>query len=190
MSNNQFDLLGKRRFLPLFITQALGAFNDNVFKNGILFLVTFVLADQSGLNAPLLVAMAGGIFIFPFFLFSASAGQLAEKYDKVAQIRLLKLTELGLMIAAGIGFMLQSVWYLMAILFLMGTQSAFFGPIKYSILPEQLKSKELLGGNALVQAGTFLAILLGTIAGKVVLEDNGAMLVSLLITGGKTDPAR
>ena len=183
MSNNQFDLLGKRRFLPLFITQSLGAFNDNVFKNGILFLVTFVLADQSGLNAPLLVAMAGGIFIFPFFLFSASAGQLAEKYDKVAQIRLLKLTELGLMIAAGIGFMLQSVWYLMAILFLMGTQSAFFGPIKYSILPEQLKPTELLGGNALVQAGTFLAILLGTIAGKVVLEDNGAMLVSLLIVG-------
>lgn len=183
MSDNQFNLLGKRRFLPLFITQALGAFNDNVFKNGILFLVTFVLADRSGLNAPLLVAIAGGIFIFPFFIFSATAGQLAEKYDKVALIRLLKLTELGLMIAAGIGFMLQSVWYLMALLFLMGTQSAFFGPIKYSILPEQLKPGELLGGNGLVQAGTFLAILFGTIAGKVVLEENGALLVSVLIIG-------
>ncbi|MEN8214257.1 MAG: acyl-[ACP]--phospholipid O-acyltransferase [Pseudomonadota bacterium] len=183
MAENQFTLLGKRRFLPLFITQALGAFNDNVFKNGILFLVTFVLADRSGLNAPLLVAIAGGIFIFPFFLFSATAGQLAEKFDKVTLIRLLKLTELVLMIAAGIGFMLQSVWYLMVLLFLMGTQSAFFGPLKYSILPEQLKAGELLGGNGLVQAGTFLAILLGTIAGKVVLEQNGAMLVSLLIIG-------
>jgi acyl-[acyl-carrier-protein]-phospholipid O-acyltransferase / long-chain-fatty-acid--[acyl-carrier-protein] ligase len=181
MAENQFALLRKRHFLPLFITQALGAFNDNVFKNGILFLVTFVLADQSGLNAPLLVAIAGGIFIFPFFLFSATAGQLAEKFDKVMLIRLLKLTELGLMIAAAAGFVLQSVSYLMVLLFLMGTQSAFFGPLKYSILPELLKPRELLGGNGMVQAGTFLAILLGTITGKVVLEENGAMLVSLLI---------
>ena len=181
MKHSQMDLLRRRRFLPLFVTQSLGAFNDNLFKNAIVFLVTFVLAEQSGLNAPLLVAAAGGIFIFPFFLFSANAGQLADKYDKARLVRILKLTELALMIAAGVGFLVGSVWFLMLVLFLMGAQSAYFGPIKFGILPEQLKPDELIGGNAWVQTGTFIAILLGTIAGKLVLEQNGLYFISGLV---------
>jgi len=183
MTKNQLQLLRNRRFLPLFLTQALGAFNDNLFKSAIIFLVTYVLAERSGLNAPLLVAAAGGIFIFPFFLFSASAGQLAEKYDKARLIRLLKLTELIIMLTAAVGFLLNSVWFLMAVLFLMGAQSAFFGPLKYGILPEQLRSDELIGGNAWVQGATFIAILLGTLFGKLVLEENGALIVSALVVG-------
>jgi acyl-[acyl-carrier-protein]-phospholipid O-acyltransferase/long-chain-fatty-acid--[acyl-carrier-protein] ligase len=183
MTRNQLDLLRSRRFLPLFITQALGAFNDNLFKSAIIFLVTFVMAERSGLNAPLLVAAAGGIFIFPFFLFSANAGQLAEKYDKARLIRLLKLTELGLMLTAAAGLLLGSVWFLMAVLFLMGAQSAYFGPIKYGILPEQLKSEELIGGNAWVQSGTFVAILLGTLFGKLVLDEEGVYIISALVVG-------
>jgi len=181
VKHNQFELLRSRRFLPLFVTQSLGAFNDNLFKNAIVFLVTFILAEQSGLNAPLLVAAAGGIFIFPFFLFSANAGQLADKYDKARLVRILKLSELALMIAAGVGFLAGSVWFLMLVLFLMGTQSAYFGPIKFGILPEQLEPEELIGGNAWVQTGTFIAILLGTIAGTLVLERNGLYLVSGLV---------
>ena len=181
MNQNQAELLGSRRFLPLFITQSLGAFNDNVFKNAIIFLVTFVLAERTGINAPLLVVSAAGIFILPFFIFSANAGQLAEKYDKANLIRLLKLTELGLMIAAATGFYLASVEFLMVVLFLMGTQSAFFGPIKYGILPEQLADDELIGGNAWVQAGTFVAILLGTVAGKLILEDHGTTIIAGMI---------
>ena len=186
MTRNQLDLLRSRRFLPLFVTQALGAFNDNLFKSAIIFLVTYVMAERSGLNAPLLVAAAGGIFIFPFFLFSASAGQLAEKYDKARLIRLLKLTELALMLTASVGFLLGSVWFLMAVLFLMGAQSAYFGPVKYGILPEQLKSEELIGANAWVQGGTFIAILLGTLFGKLVLEEDGIPIVCALVVGMAT----
>ena len=181
MTRNQLELLRSRRFAPLFVTQALGAFNDNLFKSAIIFLVTFVMAERSGVNAPLLVAAAAGIFIFPFFLFSASAGQLAEKYDKARLIRLLKLTELGLMLTAAAGFVLGNVWFLMTVLFLMGAQSAFFGPLKYGILPEQLGSDELIGGNAWVQGATFIAILLGTLFGKLVLEDEGVVIVSALV---------
>ena len=183
MAQNQIELLNSRRFLPLFITQSLGAFNDNVFKNAIVFLVTFTLAEKLDLNAPLLVVAAAGIFIFPFFLFSATAGQLAEKHDKASLIRILKITELVFMLAASAGFLLQNVWFLMTVLFMMGAQSAFFGPIKYGILPEQLRTEELIGGNAWVQAGTFIAILVGTIAGKLILNDGGAYIVSSLVVG-------
>ena len=148
MTTSQLDLLAGRRFLPLFITQSLGAFNDNVFKNAIVFLVTFSMAQSAGLDAPLLVAAAAGIFIFPFFLFSANAGQLADKYDKAWLIRILKLTEIIIMVIAAAGFLLGNVWFLLAVLFLMGTQSTYFGPIKYGILPEQLKTAELIAGYA------------------------------------------
>ena len=178
MTTNQLDLMQGRRFLPLFITQSLGAFNDNVFKNAIVFLVTFSMAQNTGLDAPLLVAAAAGIFIFPFFLFSANAGQLADKYDKAWLIRLLKLTEIIIMILAAVGFLFANVWFLLAVLFLMGTQSTYFGPIKYGILPEQLKTEELIAGNAWVQTGTFIAILFGTVAGEMVLTDAGIYLIS------------
>ena len=181
MTTNQLDLLAGRRFLPLFITQSLGAFNDNVFKNSIVFLVTFSMAQRVELDAPLLVAAAAGIFIFPFFLFSANAGQLADKYDKAWLIRILKLTEIIIMAIAAVGFLLGNVWFLLAVLFLMGTQSTYFGPIKYGILPEQLKTEELIAGNAWVQTGTFIAILLGTVAGELILTDVGIYLVSGVI---------
>ena len=181
MTPNQLELLNSRRFLPLFVTQSLGAFNDNVFKNAIVFLVTFSMAQQAGINAPLMVAAAAGVFIFPFFLFSASAGQIADKYDKARLIRILKLAEIAIMVVAGLGFVLGNVWFLLAVLFLMGTQSTYFGPIKYGILPEQLRSDELIAGNAWVQTGTFIAILLGTIAGKLVLDDWGIYLISAAI---------
>ena len=181
MTPNQFELLGARRFLPLFITQSLGAFNDNVFKNAIVFLVTFSLAQKADLDAPLLVTAAAGIFIFPFFLFSANAGQLADKYDKAWLIRILKLTELGIMVIAALGFVLGNIGFLMTVLFLMGTQSTYFGPIKYGILPEQLRTDELIAGNAWVQTGTFIAILFGTVAGELVLSEHGIYVVSAVI---------
>ena len=129
MTPNQLKLLNSRRFLPLFVTQSLGAFNDNVFKNAIVFLVTFSLAQQAGINGPLMVAAAAGVFIFPFFLFSASAGQIADKYDKARLIRILKLAEIAIMAVASLGFLLGNLWFLLAVLFLMGTQSTYFGPI-------------------------------------------------------------
>ena len=181
MTPNQIDLLTSRRFLPLMITQSLGAFNDNAFKNAIVFLITFSMAQKTGLDAPMLVVAAAGVFIFPFFLFSANAGQLADKYDKAYLIRILKLTEIIIMVIAAIGFMIGSIWFLLVVLFLMGTQSTYFGPIKYGILPEQLRTEELIAGNAWVQAGTFIAILLGTVAGQLVLGDTGIYVMSGLI---------
>ena len=151
MSKNQFALLGTRRFLPLLVTQFLGAFNDNLFKNALVILITFVLAARSGLDGRVLVVLAGGIFIFPFFLFSATAGQLADKYDKALLTRHIKLAEIVIMLAAGLGFWLGSVTLLMAVLFLMGAQSAFFGPIKFGILPDHLADDELVAGNALIE---------------------------------------
>jgi len=180
--HSQFILLGKKRFLPLFITQSLGAFNDNVFKNALVILITFELAARSGSNPSLLVTAAAGIFILPFFLFSATAGQLADRYDKARVIRLVKLMEVALMLGAAVGFHIQSVSYLLGILFLMGTQSAFFGPLKYSILPDHLARDELISGNGLIQAATFLAILLGTLVGGLfILAGGGVRIISIIV---------
>ncbi len=184
MFHSQFTLLETRRFLPLFLTQALGAFNDNLFKNALVVLITFVLAEQSGMDASLLVTAAAGIFILPFLLFSALAGQFADKYDKSRIIRVVKLVEILLMCGAALGFYLQSVHALMLLLFLMGAQSAFFGPLKYGILPDHLRRDELIGGNGLIQAATFLAILLGTLAGGLlILAWKGTLVISILIIG-------
>lgn len=177
------SILKTRRFLPLFITQFLGAFNDNLFKNAMLVLITFRLAEQSGLNAQIMVPVAAGIFILPFFLFSATAGQMADKYDRAAIARWVKLAEIALMALASIGFMLPNVWLLMVLLFGMGMHSTFFGPVKYAILPQHLQPEELLAGNAYVEAATFLSILLGTIAGTLlVMADGGAVVISVAIT--------
>ncbi len=182
MSHSQFTLLGTRRFLPLFLTQTLGAFNDNVFKNALVILITYSLASKQGLNAQLMVTAAAGIFILPFFLFSATAGQLSDKYDKARLIRLIKIAEIFLMIGTAIGFYLQSVSFLMIMLFLMGTQSTFFGPLKYAILPDHLHKDELIGGNGLIEAATFLAILLGTVVGGVfILIQGGVHIISICI---------
>ncbi len=159
------SLLASRRFAPFFWTQALGALNDNLVKNALVILVTFGIAGLSEGQRLLYVNLAAGLFILPFFLFSATSGQVAEKYEKAALIRQIKLLEIGIALLAAVGFWLQSPGLLLAVLFLLGAQSALFGPVKYAILPQHLKPEELIGGNAWVEAGTFVAILLGTIAG-------------------------
>jgi MFS family permease len=163
--NTQSDLLRSRRFLPLFITQFLGAFNDNTFKNALLVMLTFQAAQWTTLSIGILANLAAGIFILPFFLFSATAGQLADKYDKARLARLVKVLEICIMLVSGAGFWLHSLAWLMTALFMLGMHSTLFGPVKYALLPQHLKPFELLGGNALVEAGTFVAILLGTLAG-------------------------
>ncbi len=170
-----------RRFTPLFITQFLGAFNDNLLKNALVVLVTYRLAAESGLPAGLLVTLAAGIFILPFCLLSATAGQLADKYDRAIIARRVKLAEIVIFVFAGAGFALSSVAVLMVALFLLGIHSAFFGPVKYAVLPQYLGPEDLLAGNAYIGAATFVAILLGTITGGlVVLRAGGGMDIAVL----------
>ena len=142
------SLLWQKRFGPLFFTQFLGALNDNFFKNALVILITYQSVVMFGLESGALVAAAGGIFILPFFLFSATAGQLADRYDKAMLVRVTKLTELIFMALAALGFYLGSYELLFVVLFLMGAQSAFFGPLKYGMLPEVLEGHELVKGNS------------------------------------------
>lgn len=182
MNANQWILLKTRRFLPLFITQFLGAFNDNAFKNALVILITYNLATQAGLNAQILVTLAAGIFILPFFLFSATAGQLADKYEKARLITIIKFLEIILMALAALGFYLKNIYLLMFVLLALGTHSTFFGPLKYAILPDHLREDELIAGNGLIEAGTFLSILLGTILGGLfILAPKGEYLISALM---------
>ena len=168
-SHSQSDLLRSRRFLPFFLTQALGAFNDNLFKNALVILILFQGSALAGLSPTDLSIVAAGLFILPFFLFSATFGQLADKYEKSRLIRLSKLLEVAIMALGAIGLLTGQLPLLLGVLFLMGTQSTLFGPVKYGILPQHLKPEELIGGNALVESATFLAILLGMIAGTVLM---------------------
>ena len=178
---SQFKLLQQRRFGPFFATQFLGAFNDNLFKNALVVLVTFGIVNQSAADTDTLVNLAAGLFIAPFFIFSATAGQLADKYEKSMLMRRIKLAEIGIMLIAAIGFLFSSVGFLIVILFLMGTQSAFFGPVKYAILPQHLKEQELVGGNGMVEMGTFLAILLGTILGPIAQSLGAGIIATILV---------
>jgi len=162
---SQFDLFSQRRFMPFFMTQGLGAFNDNVFKNALIALLVFEGSSLFALNTDQLVNFSALLFILPFFLFSALFGQFADKYEKSMQVRRVKLFEVVIMLLATIGFWLHNVPLLMFVLFLLGLQSTIFGPIKYGILPQILRKEELVGGNALIEMGTFVAILAGTIAG-------------------------
>ncbi|MCG2576199.1 MFS transporter [Dechloromonas sp. XY25] len=163
--SGQFGLLKQKRFRPFFATQFLGAFNDNLFKNALVVLLTFQAAHWTTLKPELLANLAAGIFILPFFLFSATAGQLADKYDKAMLARLVKVLEMAIMGVAAAGFFLTSLPVLMVALFLLGCHSTLFGPVKYAIMPQHLHEDELVGGNALIEAGTFVAILIGTLAG-------------------------
>jgi 1-acyl-sn-glycerol-3-phosphate acyltransferase len=168
MSNHsQFDLFGQRRFMPFFLTQGLGAFNDNIFKNALAALLVFKGSQMAGMNTNQVVNFSAMLFILPFFLFSALFGQFADKYEKSIQIRWIKLFEICIMLIATIAFWLNSLPLLLMVLFLLGLQSTIFGPIKYGILPQILSRAELVGGNALIEMGTFVAILLGTIAGPL-----------------------
>ncbi len=180
MQINQFDLLKTRRFLPLFLTQFLGAFNDNFFKNALVILITYQLSTSLQINTEILITVAAGIFIVPYFLFSATAGQLADKFEKSRLIRYTKMAEIFVMLCACVGFYLHSISLLLFVLFLLGTQATFFGPLKYSILPDHLQTRELIAGNALIESGTFLAILLGTILGGILAMFHiGPVLVSI-----------
>jgi acyl-[acyl-carrier-protein]-phospholipid O-acyltransferase / long-chain-fatty-acid--[acyl-carrier-protein] ligase len=178
------DLFTVRRFLPLFITQFLGAFNDNLFKNALVILITYEASTQPGMNAQVLITLAAGLFMLPYFLFSASAGQVADKYDRSRIARYTKISEIILMILAAVGFITHSPLFLIGVLFCMGAQSTFFGPIKYALLPQHLKENELLAGNSYIQAGTFLAILTGTITGGLlILQPQGREIVSAMAIG-------
>lgn len=177
--SNALYLLKSKRFLPLFITQFFGAFNDNAFKNAFLIWFTYDVAAGNGEDAQSMVALAAGLFILPFFLFSATAGQLVDKYEKAWLTRHIKLVEIVLMFSVALCFYLQSVNGLLFVLFCMGVQSAFFGPIKYSLLPEHLKEDELIRGNGLIEGGTFLSILLGTIFGGLIIRtEYGTEIIS------------
>jgi hypothetical protein len=155
--------------MPFFVTQALGAFNDNVFKNGLAAMLVFQSSQLAGLNTNQVVNLSAMVFILPFFLFSALFGQFADKYEKSVQIRGIKLFEVVIMLVASLGFWLDNLPLLLGVLFLLGFQSTMFGPIKYGIIPQVLEHRELIGGNALVEMGTFVAILAGTIAGPLLM---------------------
>lgn len=156
-----------KSFKALFVTQFLGAFNDNVYKNALIVLITFTSLESSALAPEELIALCGGVFILPFFLFSSLAGEICDRYDKSFIARLTKYLELAVMTLGAVGFYLNNINFLIAVLFLMGTQSTFFGPVKYSLLPEVVENKDLLRANGWVDLGTFMAILLGTICGGV-----------------------
>ena len=180
MQSPSLTLLTARRFAPLFVTQFLGAFNDNLLKSALAIMVTYRLAADAGLQASSLVMIAGGLFISPFFLFSGASGTLADRVDKAAIARWVKVAEIGIMSMGAWGLWQQNIWLLLATLFCLGTHSTVFGPIKYALLPQHLCDDELVAGNALIEAGTFLAILLGTIiGGSIVLVDGGASIVAV-----------
>ena len=170
--------------MPLFLTQFLGAFNDNLFKSALVTLITFDLAAKYDLNAPVLITVVGGLFILPFFLFSSLAGQISDKYEKSRLIRIIKLVEIILMTLTAAAFHYVQLWWLIALLFLMGAQSTFFGPLKYSVLPQLLREDELVAGNGLVNAGTNVAILTGTLCGGLfIMSPLGRYYISAGIVG-------
>ncbi len=179
-ADNQFTLLKQRRFLPFFLTQALGALNDNVFKNALLIMIAFKGGAELGMDSGILVNAASILFILPFFLFSATFGQLADKFEKSASIRRIKALEIVIMLLAVAALYSGNLYLMIGVLFLLGTQSAAFGPIKHGILPQNLSRAELTGGNGLVEMGTFLSILLGTLLGGILisLENNSLVLLS------------
>ncbi len=184
--HSQFTLLGKRRFLPFFLTQLSGAFNDNLFKQSLILAILYKIG--TGADTSVLINLCALLFILPFFLFSALGGQLGEKYPKERLIRAIKAGEIFIMLAGAAGLLLGNLPLLLTVLFCMGTQSALFGPVKYSVLPKLLENHELVGGNALVEMGTFLAILAGTIAAGLMMASadyarlvaSGVVLVALL----------
>tara|TARA_B100001559_G_scaffold166901_1_gene139899 strand:+ start:1955 stop:3286 length:1332 start_codon:yes stop_codon:yes gene_type:complete len=181
---NQFKLLTQKRFGPFFCTQFLGAFNDNIFRNGLIILLTFKGIEVFGLNASQIANVAGALFILPYFLFSAIAGQIADKYEKSILIKSTKLLEIILMITATFVLLTENYSFLLFILFLMGFQSSLFGPVKYAYIPQKLKLNELIGGNALVESGTYIAIILGLVVGGLAVsigQENDYPLASLLL---------
>ncbi|NMX49705.1 MFS transporter [Pseudomonas veronii] len=179
---SQFTLLRTRRFLPFFITQLLGAFNDNIFKQSLILAILYKLSIDG--DRAIWVNLCALLFILPFFLFSALAGQFGEKFNKDALIRAIKVGEIVIMAVGATGFLFNHLELMLLALFAMGTHSALFGPVKYSIMPQALREDELVGGNGLVEMGTFLAILAGTIgAGIMMSSAHYAPVVAVAIVG-------
>lgn len=179
---SQFTLLRTRRFLPFFITQLLGAFNDNIFKQSLILAILYKLTIDG--DRSIWVNLCALLFILPFFLFSALAGQFGEKFNKDALIRAIKIGEIVIMAVGATGFLFNHLELMLLALFAMGTHSALFGPVKYSIMPQALHEDELVGGNGLVEMGTFLAILAGTIgAGIMMSSTHYAPVVAVAIVG-------
>ncbi len=181
MDKNE-HLLATRRFLPMFLTQFFGALNDNVFKQALLLVITYSWIQQQAASISTLNNLAALLFILPYFIFSATAGQIADKCERSQLIRYLKLLEIGIMLLGTVGFLLGNLWIFLTALFLMGTHSTFFGPIKYAILPEILKPNELMSGNALFQSGTSIAILIGMILGGAVISLSQGNLIWISLT--------
>lgn len=179
--SNQSNLLGDRRYWPLFWTQFFGAFNDNFFKNALVILITFKSYSIGVLKPEQMVALCGGIFILPFFIFSSLAGQLADKYPKHKIVTAVKIAEIVIMLVGALGFLMENLSLLLVTLFFMGLQSTIFGPVKYSAIPEILTEEELVTGNAYIESGTFLAILMGTLFGGMTISitDKGPMITSI-----------
>ena len=175
------SLLRTRRFGPLWVTQFLSAFNDNALKNALVLMLAYQPDMARGLPAGMLIPLAGALFILPFFFGSATAGELADSHDKSKIIRIIKLTEIVVMAVAAMAVLTGSTWVLLSLLFVMGIEATFFGPLKYAILPDLLGINELLLGNALVEAGTYFAILIGTIAGMLIATRHGSGAVAWLI---------
>ena len=188
MSASTPFLLGTRRFAPMFATQFFGAFNDNIFKYALLMVFTYGWIPKGDISVSTLNNLAALLFILPFFIFSATAGQIADRYERSNLIQWLKIGEITVMCIATIGFFIGNIWILLFALFMMGMQSAIFGPIKYAILPEILTEKELMTGNAIFQSGTSLAILFGMVVGGVVISfSSGNMLwICLILVGVAT----
>ena len=176
-------LLGRRRFLPLFVTQFLGAFNDNLFKNALIFFVTYQVYNDVEQETRF-SAIATGLFILPYFLFSAIAGQLADTHDKARIMRIIKMAEIGIMLVGAAGILTAHVELMLLALFGMGVHSAFFGPIKYAVLPQHLAEEEVLGGTGLVEAGTYVAILMGTIVAGLISAKAAAVAVLVVALVG------
>lgn len=180
--SKQFGLMKEQRFRPFFFTQFLGAFNDNVFKTALITLVAFHAVSLSSVDGATLATLLPGLFILPFFLFSATAGQIADKFEKSQIIRLVKVFEIGIMLFASAGFFLHNIWLLGTALFMMGMHSTLFGPVKYAYLPQHLQESELIGGNGMIEMGSFVAILLGQILGAFLATvDNHEALTSVAI---------
>ena len=181
MEKNE-HLLGTRRFLPMFVTQFFGALNDNVYKQSLLLVITYGWINQQSASVSTLNNLAALLFILPYFIFSATAGQIADKYERSQLVRGIKILEIAIMLIGSAGFLLGHLWLLLMALFLMGVHSTFFGPIKYAILPEILKPNELMSGNALFQSGTSMAILIGMILGGAVISASDGNLLWISLT--------
>ncbi|HEX7605185.1 MAG TPA: MFS transporter, partial [Usitatibacter sp.] len=177
----QFRLMSQRRFAPLFWTQFLGAANDNLFKFSFTLLATYHAAQWGGVDPATSGFLIGAIFIAPYVLFSATSGQLADKIERSMLIRFVKDFEIAVMLVAAAGFIVRDARLLYLVVFMMGLHSTLFGPVKYAYLPQHLRDDELTGGNGLVEMGTFVAILAGTIAGGLLVKtgENGAFHVAI-----------